>query len=326
MIGQRLGDFELVEELGRGSMGAVYAALRCSDGHRVALKVLAPGLAASEEFVQRFEREARATARLDHPGIVAARDLGHDESVYYFTMQLVSGRSLEDLLLDYPRLEPSWVSSLGIQVARALGYAHGEGLLHRDVKPGNLLIDEGGRCLVTDFGIALAEAESRLTRTGQRLGSPDYTAPEIIRGEPVDGRSDLYSLGIVLFQTLTGELPYRGASPFDVFALHVEGPLARTRDLDAAIPETLDRIVARLMARNPDDRHQTGEELAEDLLRSTGGEVPALSLTPAAAPARAPRAPAPETHRPARFSLTTVGLAVLGSALALYLVAHLSCG
>lgn len=331
MAGRRLGKYDLVEEIGRGAMGEVYRGVDRSSGREVAVKVLAPQLAADSDLVKRFEREARATARLEHPGIVKGYDLGAEEGTHYFAMQLVAGESLEEVFFDRGRLEPSEVAALGIQVAQALSYAHGEGLVHRDIKPGNLLIDPSGNCLLTDFGIALAAVDTRLTRVGESLGSPHYLAPELVGGGEPDARSDLYSLGVVLFQALTGELPYPGANALAVLRELLEAPLRRTREVDASVPEEMDRVIAKLMAQSPEERYQGGAEVAGDLLRWSGGETPSLSSSgvgergsnpPVATPAPASVEPRAVARR--RYPVRIV-LGLLLLALAIALARYLGC-
>jgi serine/threonine protein kinase len=273
---RRLGDYELIEEIGRGAMGRVFRATELRSGREVAVKILAPGLMGDREVVGRFRHEAQAAAGLDHPGIVQVYEQGEAAGTLYFAMQLVSGKSLADLLFDRVRLPPEQVLSLAVQAAEALAHAHRAGVTHRDIKPANLITDRDGHCMIADFGVALATAQTRLTRSGESLGSPHYMAPEAIRGEEPDGRNDLYSLGIVLFEALTGEKPYPGRSFMAVFQAHLAEPLPHVRELDRTLPEELDRIVAHLMAKDREDRYQTAEELASDLRRMALGETNAL--------------------------------------------------
>ncbi|MDX1503091.1 MAG: serine/threonine-protein kinase [Thermoanaerobaculia bacterium] len=327
MTGRRLGSYEIEKEIGRGGMGVVYRARQPSLQRTVALKVLPGHLAKDAGFVERFLREARAAARLHHPGIVTVFDVGESDDTFFFAMQLLPGASLAELLAAQKRLSTRQVASLGIQVADALSYAHREGILHRDIKPANLLIDRDGRCVLTDFGIALALTDTRLTQTGASLGSPHYMAPEILNGKSPDARCDLYALGVVMFEALTGRPPYQGDSPLAIAYQHVAEHLPRVREVLPEASEELDLIIAKLMAKEPEQRYQRAAEVARDLLQVTGGVVQALPSASATGgdlpPTPVPPTPVePVVTPPApsaakkRFSPARAGFAVVLAALA----------
>jgi predicted Ser/Thr protein kinase len=271
--GGRLGEFRLLREIGRGGMGIVYEAEQEPLGRRVALKVLPAGAALDERLAVRFLREARAAARLDHPGIVRVFTSGQEAGVLYFTMELVHGRPLDRLIAEGP-FEPGRAARVALEVARALWHAHQAGLVHRDIKPENILTTEDGRARLTDFGLVHESSERPVTISHMVLGTPAFIAPEQARGDPVDPRSDVYSLGAVLYAMLAGRPPYTGRVPAVIIS-HVLGeeppPLASLRP---GLPEDLIAVCSRALARDPRDRYQTAGMLAEDLERYAQGRPP----------------------------------------------------
>src|SRR5689334_10893605 len=204
------GRYRLVEEIARGGMARVWAAEDPVLRRRVAVKILDPTLANDEHVRQRFRHEAIAAAGLGHPGIVATYDTGEDDGVAYIVMELVGGTTLRRLLDERGRLDIDEAADIGAQVADALTHAHSRGLIHRDVKPGNVLVEPDGRVKVTDFGIAKAAGTSELTRAGAVVGTARYLAPEQVEGGPVDARTDVYALGLVLYEMLSGQTPFDG--------------------------------------------------------------------------------------------------------------------
>jgi len=303
MIGQHLGPYEIIEEIGRGGMGHVYRAMQPSLGRVVAVKTLLPHLVADEEFIERFLREARATAKLSHPGIVTIYDVGEQDGVYYFAMEYLSGRTLDDIVRDEGPLGTDRAIHYVGQIAAALRHAHAADILHRDVKPSNVLVDRDNRAVLTDFGIARAASDSRLTRTGTAVGSPDYMSPEQVEGGKQDQRSDLYALGVLFYQLLTGETPYHGDTPMTVAYQHVNGPVRSPRESNPAVPRHIDTIVRKLLAKAPDDRYGSAEELLSALGVHATGTVAGITDPDAATAAIS----LPSKRR----SVGAVGLAVI---------------
>ena len=214
LIGKTLGNYQIMEELGRGGMAVVYKAYQRSLNRYVALKVLPPQLGFDRQFVERFQREARAAAGLQHPNIVVVYDVGHEEGVHYIVMEYLEGRTLK-AVIDYESpMPPRRVHGIVNQIGAALDYAHQRGFVHRDVKPSNVFVGEGDRVTLTDFGIAKAASEAQqLTRTGMLMGTPEYMSPEQASGAKVDHRTDLYALGVVLYQMVVGQAPFQGTTP-----------------------------------------------------------------------------------------------------------------
>ncbi len=259
----------------------------------VAVKVLFPQFAAEPTFVARFRREAQAAANLNHPSIVAVYDWGEHDNTYFIVMEYVEGRSLADVLRTEGPLHPDRAAEICTDAAAALGFAHRNGTVHRDVKPGNILITPDGQVKVTDFGIARAfGGGDELTQTGSVMGTATYFSPEQAQGKDVDPRSDLYSLGIVLFEMVTGRPPFVGDSPVAIAYKHVQEAPPRPTSLNPAIPKPLESVIARLLAKNPTQRYPSAEEVRTDLRRFRQGEPLMSSGASAAAPAAAAAAPA----------------------------------
>ena len=242
---------------------------------RVAVKILHPEYAANEAFVARFRREAQAAANLNHPNIVDIYDWGRDEGIYFMVMELIQGRNLREVLHAEGALEPRRVAEIALAVAAALGAAHERGLVHRDIKPANVLLTPDGDAKVTDFGIARAWDDSdQLTRTGAVIGTATYFSPEQAQGLTADGRSDLYALGVVMYELLTGVPPFVGESPVSVAYQHVREFAPPPSDLNPNIPDALDAIVMRCLEKDPRKRYQTAGALSLDLTRFLAGEAP----------------------------------------------------
>jgi serine/threonine-protein kinase len=259
------GQYEVERELGRGGMGVVYRARDVRLDRPVAIKVLPPHVAALPDFRARFLREARTAANLTHPNIVPVHRADEAGDVVFFVMALVDGDSLAELIRTRGALPAAEVVPWLCEVARALAYAHGRGVVHRDIKPENILIDGERRCaMVTDFGLARLAEASPLTMTGQVLGTVHYMSPEQVSGESLDGRSDLYSLGVVAYQALSGRLPFHADNASAVLVAHVTkaaAPLASVSD----VAEPLAAVVDACLAKDPRARYSTGEELARAL-------------------------------------------------------------
>ena len=267
--------YTLVELLGSGGMAQVYLAHDEVLDRNVALKILRDQYAEDEEFVERFKREAQSAASLSHPNIVPIYDWGRSEDgAYYMAMEYVPGGMLKDRIKRDGTLGPGAAIGVALQIADALQAAHERGVVHRDIKPQNVLVTRTGDVKVTDFGIARA-ASSAATATGIVLGTAGYMSPEQAKGEPVGPRSDLYSLGVVLYEMLTGNLPYEADSAIAQAIKHInEGPCS-PRKANPEVPEALDTLTIKLLAKNPGDRYASAAELADDLERVRSGLPPA---------------------------------------------------
>jgi eukaryotic-like serine/threonine-protein kinase len=264
--------YELNHLIARGGMAEVYRARDRLLDRPVALKVLFPELSVDRSFVERFRREAQAAANLSHPNIVPVFDWGEDGGTYFIVMEFIDGRPLSSILKTAGPLSAERTADVGAHVAAALGYAHKHGVIHRDVKPGNVLITDEGQVKVTDFGIARAiNTEESLTQTGAVMGTATYFSPEQAEGIGVDARSDLYSLGVVLFEMVTGRPPFLGDTPVAVASKHVRDHPPAPRELNPSIPPTFEAIILKAMAKDPAHRYATAEELRADLLRFNEG-------------------------------------------------------
>lgn len=266
LIGRRLGRYEIRAELGRGGMARVYHAVDTLLQRPVALKVLAAQLSLDPEFIRRFEREATTAANLHHPAIVTIYDVGEQDGLYYIAMEYISGRSLHAVLEERTTLGLGYAVSLLDPVARALDYAHAHGAVHRDIKPHNILIARDGRVLLTDFGIAQTPDSDgeRLTRTGIFMGTPEYISPEQAEARRVDGRSDLYALGVVAYEVITGRVPFSGPTP-QLIVAHAQLPPPPPTSVLAHLPGELDEVLARALAKRPERRYPTGLALVDAL-------------------------------------------------------------
>ncbi|HID97534.1 MAG TPA: serine/threonine protein kinase [Thermodesulfobacteriaceae bacterium] len=260
--GSVIGGFKLERELGRGGMGVVYKAHELSLNRKVALKILSERLSSDEDFVRRFKREARVVAALNHPNIVQILSYGEEKGLYYFAMEYVSGTDLGQILEEKGKIPLDGALSITAQVADALGEAAARGVVHRDLKPSNIMIDSMGRTKVTDFGIAsFKDADARLTRTGMFLGTPEFSSPEQVAGEPLDVRSDIYSLGAVLYKMLSGELPVTGKSPVAVVARVMTEPVRPIRQVNPSVPDPVCDLIEKMMARDINERFQSPGEV-----------------------------------------------------------------
>ena len=270
-------DYEVLQELGRGGMATVYRARERMLDREVAIKVLPFTLAFDDSFVERFLREARTSARLEHPHIIPIYRVGQSGQVTYFVMKLLRGLSLSDRLLERGPLSVDETRRVLVEAASALGYAHSRGVVHRDVKPDNILLDEAGRCIVTDFGIARSGSDSKLTATGMSVGTPRYMSPEQARAKDVDGRSDLYSLGVVGYECLTGRTPFDGGDAFAILMEHINAPVPQP-SLVSPAAWSLYAVIERLLAKQPEDRFTDADALIAAL--QAKDSVAASSMRP----------------------------------------------
>ena len=266
-------EYEILQELGRGGMAIVFRAREKQLERDVAIKVLPFSLAFDKEFVERFQREARTAAKLEHPSIIPIYRVGKNGRVIYFVMKFLRGKPLSAVLGTRGALPVPEIKKTLIEVGRALAYAHKSGIVHRDIKPDNIMFDEHGQAVVTDFGIAKAAVGGKLTGTGMAIGTPHYMSPEQARAQQLDGRSDLYSLGVVAYQCLAGVVPFDGEDSFSIGYKHIMEELPVPR-LDSAEKRELFEIVRKMMAKKPEERFQSAEELVA-VLEGGGGYISA---------------------------------------------------
>jgi serine/threonine-protein kinase len=279
LIGRVFDDrYEVVRKLGSGGFADVYLANDRLLGRPVALKVLSSRYAHDEQFVERFRREASSAAGLNHQNIVQIYDRGEAEGTYYIAMEYLEGRSLKDIIVKYAPLSPELLVSVAVQIVEALRFAHRRDVIHRDIKPQNIIIDNDGRVKVTDFGIARAGSASTMTEAGSILGTAHYFSPEQAQGQPVEAASDLYSLGVVMYEMATGRLPFDGENPVSIAMKHVHDHPAAPRSINPLIPENLEAVIIRSMGKRPVDRYLTAQAMLDDLRRVQEGQ-------PVAAPA-----------------------------------------
>jgi beta-lactam-binding protein with PASTA domain/tRNA A-37 threonylcarbamoyl transferase component Bud32 len=265
--------YQVTHLIARGGMAIVYRAQDTLLNRAVALKILYPELSEDPLFVERFRREAQAAANLSHPNIVPVFDWGEDGGTYFIVMELVDGTSLAEMLRGGATLTPSRSAQIVAQVAAALGYAHRSGVVHRDVKPGNILITRDGQVKVTDFGIAQAvSSEDHLAEAGSVMGTATYFSPEQAEGAAVDGRSDVYSLGVVLYEMLVGRPPFIGDTPVEVSSQHVRNTVPPLSQFSSSVPHDLEAIVMEALAKSPSNRYQSADELRADLIRFSEGQ------------------------------------------------------
>jgi eukaryotic-like serine/threonine-protein kinase len=316
------GRYQVVRKLGAGGMANVYLAEDQELGRHVAIKILNDRHANDEQFVERFRREAKNAAALSHPNIVSIYDRGEAEGTYYIAMEYLDGRSLKELIISRGPAPLNVAIEYVRQILSALRFAHRHGIVHRDIKPHNVLVDAEGRVKVTDFGIARA-GTSQMTEAGSIVGTAQYLSPEQARGTGVDQRSDLYSLGIVLYELLTGTLPFNGDTPVEVAMKH----LSQTPELPSALrpelPREVDLVVTRALAKDPDERYQSAEEMDADLerlargaavspeteesatqiMRAPTGPMSATAATMVVPPRRGSYAPVPPLPPPVYYDL-----------------------
>ncbi len=266
MIGQELGGrYEIIARIGGGGMALVYKGHDILLNRKVAVKVLRPQFVHDEEFIRRFRREAQSAASLSHPNVVSIYDVGQEGETHYIVMEYVEGHNLNEIIQDRAPLQVEEAVHIASQIADALDHAHSNQIIHRDIKPHNILIGKNGRVKVTDFGIARATTSSTITQTGSVVGSVHYFSPEHAKGINTGEKSDLYSLGIVLYQMLTGLLPFSGESPISVALKHLQETVEEPRKANPLIPQSVENIILKAMRKNPEERYQSSKEMLQDL-------------------------------------------------------------
>ncbi len=264
LIGANLGPYRVLEQIGRGGMATVYKAYHPATDRAVAIKVLPEQLADDPNFLARFEREARVVASLQHVHILPVFDYGQERGVTYLVMPYITGGTLKEYLQDHS-LTLDEIVRLFSQIAEAVDYAHRRGVIHRDLKPGNVLLDESSNALLSDFGLTrMAQSSSSLTGTGV-IGTPAYMSPEQGQGLPTDTRSDIYSLGIMLYEFIVGDVPFSADTPVAIIFKHISQPLPLPRTSRPDTPDVVEAVILRALAKSPEDRFQSAADMAKAL-------------------------------------------------------------
>src|SRR5436190_21939052 len=275
------GRYRVVRKLGTGGMANVYLAEDQELGRSVAIKMLDERHSQDEQSVERFRREAKNAAGLSHPNIVSIYDRGQAEGTYYIAMEYLEGRTLKELLVTRRPTPIAVAIDYARQILSALGFAHRHGIVHRDIKPHNVVVAPDGRLKVTDFGIARS-GTSQMTETGSIIGTAQYLSPEQAKGAPVTPASDIYSVGIVLYEMLTGSVPFTGDTPLEIAMKHLSATPMPPSEIRHDVPHELDSIVLRALAKNPEDRYQGSDEMDADLARAARGQAVAPETEEAA--------------------------------------------
>jgi serine/threonine protein kinase len=303
MVTEKIGRYDVIEELGRGAMGVVYKVRDPNIGRLVALKTVRLDVQGLEhdEVLRRFRHEARAAGRMNHPNVVIVHDADESDGLFYIAMEYIQGETLYNILARQKTLPADKIIDYSRQICAGLDYAHSMGVIHRDVKPANIMITPQGTAKIMDFGVAKMGAS--LTQDGSVVGTPDCMSPEQVKGRPLDGRSDLFSYGVVLYQMFTGTKPFVGEDVTSVIYKIINAHPAPPRDLDPSIHPGLSAVVLKALAKDPDDRYQTGAELARDLGNYT--TVNSLALTAAHGSSKSPYTPPVFNSPPRRLGLIT---------------------
>ena len=314
--GQMLGPYRIINQIGRGGMATVYKAYQPSVDRYVAIKVLPSQLAESREFATRFQQEARIIAKLEHPHILPVFDYGESDGVAYFVMRYMDAGTLKEKMIEGRPLPLQDIDRLFTQLADALNYAHSRGIVHRDLKPANVLIDSHGNVFLTDFGIAklLESASPRLTQTDAIMGTPAYISPEQAQGQTVDQRSDIYSLGIILYEMVTGSVPFTAETPLAVLIKHISDPLPPPSLVKPDIRPAIEQVILKALSKDPRDRFSTAAEFVAAWERAlqTVGRVSELTTVPPAGTTPSPQTgqkPVPATKTASKAGVPTIWIA-----------------
>jgi serine/threonine protein kinase len=315
LIGRTLGQYRVIEKIGRGGMATVYKAYQPALERYVAVKVMHEQLAAGDDqFFKRFQREARAVAALRHPNIVQVFDFGVEDDVPYMVMEYLEGvtlkRELQALTAQGETMSPGEAGRIFQAIAAAVAHAHAQGMAHRDLKPANVMLTTKGEVVLTDFGIARIVGGTQYTATGAILGTPAYMSPEQGQGQGGDERSDVYALGVMLYEMVTGRVPFDADTPLAVIYKHISDPLPLPRHLNPSLPEGVEQVILRALAKRPEDRYQHVADMAHALADALAGETATLapesyatqvvaSPGPEPVPAGAPSTGRPGHGRPA---------------------------
>ncbi len=268
MIGETLGNFKIIEEISRGGVAIIYKGFQTNLNRYVAIKVLPPQLTTDPDLVERFRREAQAVAKLNHPNVCQVYDVNIKDNTHYIVMELIDGETLREIIQKEAPLSLKENLTILSQVGDALSHAHRNGIIHRDIKPENIMIDREGRVKIMDFGVARITNATWQTKVGMIMGTPEYMSPEQVKGERVDERSDIYSLGVMLYEMLTGELPFKGDDPFSIAFHHVNSEPLPLTQANPGLPKVVEKVVMKTLAKGKEDRYQNVDELVKNFRRA----------------------------------------------------------
>ena len=267
--GQKINDrYEIIRSIGEGGMANVYLGYDTILDRKVAIKILRGDLSNDEKFVRRFQREALSASSLAHPNIVEMYDVGEDDGLYYIVMEYIDGLTLKQLLKKRGSITLSEALDIMLQLTDGMGHAHDSYIIHRDLKPQNIMIKDDGQIKITDFGIAMALNATQLTQTNSVMGSVHYLPPEQASGKRCTTKSDIYSMGIIFYELLSGSLPFKGENAVEIALKHMRDPLPSLREDNNAIPQSVENIIRRATAKNPKNRYENAKEMHDDLLRA----------------------------------------------------------
>ena len=307
LVDQTLGQFQIIEQVGKGGMAIVYKAYQANLQRHVAIKVLSPKLADDMDLVKRFLREARSAAAIQHPNVMIIHDVGSEGEIHYIVTEFLDGMTLAQLLQQEGALEPSRIVNIVRQIASALDYAHSQGYIHRDIKPSNIMVDPARNDHVTlmDFGLVQVSGGSRITRTGFIMGTPDYMSPEQAKGDAIDNRTDIYSLGVTVYHMLTGDVPFSKSTPHAVLLAHIMEDPPSMSISDKDISFEIESVVRKAMNKDPKDRYEWAGEMATDL--DTATTSPMSFTAPPVRPSMYPQAPPAMPPGPPQYAQTPSG-------------------